>query len=388
MKKIKVSWTIKYPHVVYGNPYSPIAVCIIYPHRYPDRGVDFTDFDAKQYKEYISLCERFVSYGAAVAGLQNTELGVFYVAKTILSNPNIRYLVVVGKEFGHKIGSLYRSISLNLYDESIRRYLSRETFDSLRSQIEIIDLIGYDPFKIENIVKKIIEASYQESPKEIVFNGRKWIVWDKGAVEKYISSRKSYRLSILGYTIIIDVDSINSAWIVTLDMVSTYGVEIRDWRGRRLVLPYTLIINIDNPLNTEGLDKASLDEYFNEMLSGEIREGESYTYGHRLFKWFGLNQVEKAINKIRNGYLTQGHITLYDPRIDLESNDIPCITEIHIKVIENEVSLRASIRSWDVARALPFNLYALSRLLELIAKELKKSIGKLIIIADEPHIYL
>ena len=45
-------------------------------------------------------------------------------------------------------------------------------------------------------------------------------------------------------------------------------------------------------------------------------------------------------------------------------DEIPCLTEIHIKVSGREVLLRATMRSWDVARALPYNLYALSRILK------------------------
>ena len=388
MKKIRVSWRIKFPHVVYGNPFSPIAICIIYPYRYPGIGRDFSETDRKAYEKYIDLCKRLVRRGAAVAGLQNTELGILYVAETILSNPNIRWLIVVGKPGGHRIDLIYKKLSEGIYDESMRNYLSKNTFERLRKQIKIIDLIGYDPLEVEEELYKLIEAAFQENPTAVKVLGKTFVLYDPGAYSgKAEFQLVNQNLVILGNVVLLSVKNIEEAWKRVNSLVNLYGIELIDWRGKRIVLPYVLILSVDNPLDVGNLDEKVLEKYYEEFSSSDLGS-RVYTYGNRLFSWFGLNQVEKAIEKLRKGYLTQGHIVLYDPRHDFSTSDVPCITELHIKVVENKVLMRATIRSWDVGRALPFNLYALGRLLEYIAGKLGKEINGLVVVADEPHVYI
>jgi len=388
MKKVKVSWNFKFPHVIYGNPFSPIAVCVIYKYRYPDRGMEVTEEDLNQYKRHIDLCKRLVSYGAAVAGLQNTELGIVFVTETLLSNPNIRWLIVIGKVGGHRIDLVYRCIKSGHY-KGISNYLSRDLFERFRKQIRIIDLIGNDPFEFEKDLKRLIEAAYQEEPTKVTINNESFILYDMGAYEEALHEQSlEYEFLCLDGLFLIKAKNIRHAWLSTINLVNTYGHVVIDHRGKRLTLPYPLLLIVKDPLDWDGLNIASMEEYFNKSFMKLDFTDERYTYGNRIFKWFKVNQFQEALNKMKASRLTQAHITLYDPSHDFYSDEIPCLTEIHLKLNKKEINLRASIRSWDVSRALPFNLYALSKLLKQASEELKVSVGKIIVVSDEPHIYV
>ncbi|MCD6509045.1 MAG: hypothetical protein J7L11_01450 [Thermoprotei archaeon] len=388
MRKIKTSWSVKFPHVVYGNPFSPIAVCLIYGYRYPDRGMDVTEKDLREYERHMNLCRELVGWGAAVAGLQNTEFGISFVAETLFSNPNIRWLVVVGKVGGHRIDVVYRSIKLGHY-EGVRNYLDRDSFDRFRRQITIIDLIGEDPFRIREELKGIIEAAYQEEPTRVKACDKEYVLWDPGAYE---GAEEEHELKadilFLGGSLVVKAEDIRHAWRGVNRAVEEYGRVIRDHRGERLVLSVPLLLIVERPLDWKGLNVASMESYFVEsFMRSELME-EGYTYGNRISAWFGVNQLEKAVEKLKRGRLTQAHISLYDPRRDSLEDEIPCLTEIHIKVSGREVLLRATMRSWDVARALPYNLYALSRILKEVSGKLGRRPGHLVVLADEPHVYL
>jgi len=390
MQKVQVRYKIRYPHVVYGNPFSPVAVLLIYPYSYPDRGHDITEEDVKAYREYMRLCHKFVEYGASVAGLQNTEFGICLVAKTLEQNPNIRYLIVVGKSKGHRVDLVYKLLKQKLYREPLSRYISRQTFERLIEQVEIIDLIGCEPREVASKVIELIQACYQERPTRVVLpSGEIVTVWDRGAYKRgapKIVLRKCSRLELPSVYILV-VDTIREAWEETVRLIEQEGVEIRDWRGRRLYLPKPLLLTIEKPLEPDyGIDEQSLKMYLNSFFSPETRR--EYTYGARLVYHFDIDQLEAVIKHLREGRHTHAHVVTYDPRIDTLNPDKPCLTEFHFIKRGEYLSLRVSIRSWDCGRALPFNLYACAKILEYVGQETNLKPKTLIILSDEPHLYL
>ena len=76
------------------------------------------------------------------------------VIKNVITNPTIKYLLLVGQEpKGHKSGETFVALSKNGVDEKMRvigstgkkpilRNVSVQEIDSFRKQVEIIDLIG------------------------------------------------------------------------------------------------------------------------------------------------------------------------------------------------------------------------------------------------------
>ena len=91
----------------------------------------------------------------AIYGPLRTEnIGIEKIVANIISNPNIRYLVICGEDIrGHRSGSSLVALNKNGIDENHRiidapgaipyiENLNKEAIDRFQKQIEIVNLIG------------------------------------------------------------------------------------------------------------------------------------------------------------------------------------------------------------------------------------------------------
>ena len=150
-----------------GNDRSPVAVLIILKW----------DQD-KVPPEIESLVRAGAESGAALSGtLQTENIGLEKVICNVVSNTNIRYLVMGGPESpGHLIGDVIRALFDNGVDDKQRIIgtdsphpflfnISREMIERFRSQITLVDLqFQGDP----NLVRKAVWSCYQEEPVEFL----------------------------------------------------------------------------------------------------------------------------------------------------------------------------------------------------------------------------
>jgi tetrahydromethanopterin S-methyltransferase subunit A len=157
-----------------GNDYSPVAVCVI-----------LATFDSSIPSELNELVVAGVDAGAAISGMLQTEnIGLEKIICNVVANPNIRYLVLCGRESpGHLPGQSLLALKQNGVDEKKQiigseaptphlHNIPLELIDRFRSQIvAIINLLcqpgerdrsqsGLDPKTIE----KAVWSCYQEAP--------------------------------------------------------------------------------------------------------------------------------------------------------------------------------------------------------------------------------
>ena len=110
----------------------------------------------------------------AISGTMKTEnIGIEKVIANIISNPNIRYLIICGAEVhGHLAGDAFLAIHRSGIDEKNRiigasgaipfiSNLSSKEVDRFREQVEIIDLVNVED--IEQI-KQAIDACAPKEP--------------------------------------------------------------------------------------------------------------------------------------------------------------------------------------------------------------------------------
>jgi len=170
-----------------GNDYAPVAVCTI---------LDTLEYKVPQ--ELQDLVMAGLDAGAAISGMLQTEnVGLEKMICNVAGNPNIRYLVLCGRESeGHFPGATLLSLIENGVDEGKHvigataptPYLyniPRSLVDRFRSQVVgVINLLckpgekdlktsGLNPKKI----KKAVWSCFQEEPVE--FMGH--TVYDVGA---------------------------------------------------------------------------------------------------------------------------------------------------------------------------------------------------------------
>jgi thymidylate synthase len=141
-------------------------------------------------------------------------------------------------------------------------------------------------------------------------------------------------------------------------------------------------------------DRAFIEEYISQILDdAPYREGLKYTYGQRLRSWFGRDQIEQVIQKlIEEIDAASAVMSLWDVQ-DHDKGGSPCLNHIWVRVIDNELSLTATLRSNDMFAAWPANAMGLRALQQHIRDAITERsgydlrMGSLITISQSAHIY-
>ena len=174
-----------------GNDFSPVAVVVILIWRREETP-----------PEIEGLVRTAVESGAALAGtLQTENVGLEKVICNLVSNPNIRYLIVFGPESpGHLVGDAIAALAKNGLDAG-RKILDAkaptpylfnipgEFVERFRKQITVIDLIGEgDPV----VLREAVCACFQELPTPF----RSYTLYDPGAFpELPLSGKITWRVT-------------------------------------------------------------------------------------------------------------------------------------------------------------------------------------------------
>ncbi|MCX9083980.1 MAG: thymidylate synthase [Candidatus Methanoperedens sp.] len=409
-----------------GNMYSPVAVVI--PRTKHD------------------LIKIAIEAGAAIAGrLVTANIGIEKIIANIISNPNIRYVILFGNESdGHMAAQSLLSLHKHGIDKTGKikgsggmtpyiRNLPAAAIERFQDQIiYTLDLIGEDD---PLLLKKIITVCLQE-PKnavEIELNDEKYLLYDPGAfnsepvifqlTEKLRSSGVYETLS--PFSTVIHAQSIACAYPLLIESILSAGREICDERGSKTKELLNVQVNILNPsLDTipagyrpegwirtdeevsEYLDKYA-QTYFqaNKTVSYEngkilVKNTEVvYTYGTRLVDFEGINQIDILTKGIRNA-IAKGQesrrfvISLINPRTDLseetESIEIPCFSQFWVyNRKENEKWVLHGtmfLRSHEAYLAFPANSFAGMRILEHLCENTSAQMGTLTMFLGSAHI--
>lgn len=181
-----------------------------------------------------------------------------------------------------------------------------------------------------------------------------------------------------------------NVWKRGLHLILKKGSVVDDERGTKTKEIIDLMTRIENPFGEypkEIRDKM-LEEYGNTLLTSE-NKGFSYTYGERLRNWNGLvDQVDAIIKRINNNRNTRRAIaTTWIPTIDFNTEEVPCMMLVDFK-LRDRLELTAVFRSHDFYGAYPYNLYALSKLLEYVSDKTNAEKGGITMLSISAHIYL
>ena len=118
-------------------------------------------------------------------------------------------------------------------------------------------------------------------------------------------------------------------------------------------------------------------------------------YGFRLRQHFGLDQLERAYNVLRNNPTSrQVVLQIWDPIADLPSvdgapqnPDIPCNLLSVVKIREGKLEWLQILRSNDLLLGAPYNLVQFTFLQEILAGWLGLELGSYNQVSDSLHIY-
>lgn len=181
--------------------------------------------------------------------------------------------------------------------------------------------------------------------------------------------------------------------------------------------------NIPNPVADNYLD-----DYLPYLMTGELKPGESYTYGQRLVAypihnsmpdpdsrlwkeendiyfqeidelienkivyhkdgdWF-LNQIELLIWTYKNkGYRNNQMVLQVAHPSDMLLQDPPCLRHIDTRIQDGKLNFLVYFRSWDLWGGFPANLAGIQLLKEYISSEIGVDDGEIIATSKGLHLY-
>ena len=100
-------------------------------------------------------------------------------------------------------------------------------------------------------------------------------------------------------------------------------------------------------------------------------DGFIYTYSERLQNYNDINQLDVIINRLNKNINSNRAIAVtYNPMVDMNRQDIPCLQLIQALVRNNKLILSVYFRSNDLYGAFPSNMMFLTYLGMKIANEL------------------
>ncbi len=157
-------WPVEEGRYWVGNKRSPIAVNTL-------GDVELPELLRPHLESFVAICGKNVT----------ENIGIEKVIKNIITNPNIRVLVLCGPESkGHFVGQAFKALKENGIDDSRRiigavgpipflKNITRDEIEQFRNQVEIVDLINEtDVGRIAAVVKELYER-YGEGDESISF---------------------------------------------------------------------------------------------------------------------------------------------------------------------------------------------------------------------------
>lgn len=112
-------------------------------------------------------------------------------------------------------------------------------------------------------------------------------------------------------------------------------------------------------------------------------------YGFRLRTYFGIDQINTAIESLRNDpFSRRVTLSLYSAEdLGSPSKDIPCNTQVMLRIEEGRLAMTVINRSNDLWLGVPYNWFAFRGLQQFIANELELPLGLQRHISTCMHLY-
>lgn len=126
---------------------------------------------------------------------------------------------------------------------------------------------------------------------------------------------------------------------------------------------------VGNPVKADALY-----QYVNSLNDPGLN-GFVYTYPNRIFEHFGLSQYNIMKERLTNNLGSNRAMTIiYDPYVDGDVKDIPCLQLLQAIIRNNNLSLHCYFRSNDMFGAFYSNMFLLTYFALKLRDDLNKEI--------------
>ena len=344
---------------------------------------------------------------AVIGNLYSPTRGISPLIRNLLANPHVRYLVILDAtredknagggqclfdffEQGFRAGKTDTGRGCWIINSTVTGYIDPEipadVLEKLRTSIQ------YKSFKSS---KEAIALVKELATKPSLKSWGEALLFPQAESIPTVLPGPRYGHRIEGKTIA-------ETWVKILHRIKTTGtIRPTGYDGKWQELIDLVAVVTDEPKefyfpepNFLPIDSAFIQDYIPQILEdAPYTEGVKYTYGQRLRSWFGRDQIEQVILKLIGEIdAASGVMSLWDVK-DHEKGGSPCLNHLWARVVDNELSLTATLRSNDMFAAWPANAMGLRALQQHIRDQIAQrseynlTMGPLITISQSAHIY-
>jgi thymidylate synthase len=317
---------------------------------------------------------------AAVVGPLRGRRGVDELVRNLLANPQIRCLILDGRDIG--IGQQGLAAVRGLWDgdwSMLTLYTRDRVAHLLPAMLRDVALVEVGPDRAGAIRGAVAEAMMRDPVS------RPGITCPPPPVE--VEAKAPPGLPgdrVVGHTVA-------DAWLKAVRLILMAGRTVPTQYGETLELQDLVTVITDpggpNPRVDQLFGDDAVASYYARVATEGLPEGATYTYGSRITA--ARDRVEALLAEsplTRAAHVTPWH----DSDSGLESGR-PCLVSLGYRAVPlggaHELSMRVAFRSHDYWAGYPINLAALARLLVETAGRMAMQPGMLTCISYSAHLY-
>lgn len=346
---------------------------------------------------------------AAIGQLYNATRGINFLVRNLLANPGIRWLVSLGITREDANAGAVQCMA-DFFTHGVTKGKSDTGRECWVINSKVAGYIDIEvPLADLNDLRDRIAHYGCGNTKEIMAYTRRLVAsLAKWGYKEPTRPPKTYPMTLprsdtkpaSSYGHRISGETIADCWIKILHRIrlngilrsTVYGGQIQElidlvtvveWEPDGLHFPEPNYL----PVTREYIEQGYLSSVLEDAPS---QGGIKYTYGQRLRSWFGSDQIEQAIAKLKEDRdSTRVLMTLWDGTRDILSDAPPCLNTIWLRVVDNDLTLTATFRSNDMFNAWVANAMALRHLQQHIRNSVDPTLGlgPLVTISQSAHLY-
>ncbi|MBI4492935.1 MAG: hypothetical protein HY690_09100 [Chloroflexi bacterium] len=356
------SWpTYEADELTLGNPESGAGVCCLWT----DRRRLVGGLDASRY--------------AALGNLYSSG-GLGLLARNLLANPRLRYLVGCGTDLSGSGAALVALFQRGLDQDhhiagtevQFDRRVPAEAVEALRARVQVVDLRGVS-------APEQIDATLQALPPLPPLGEPRLFPEEVPDVETLPSEGAGY---------LVRQTLIARAWLESLELAITFGEPGQDEGGRPLRALLDLVAIVSEPVDRLHvpswlpLERAEVERFADELWTGRSR------YGQRLRQGAAGDQLADLARRLGEAPAsTRAVAVVWEPRQDAAAASPPRLCLLSGVLRGGRLALTAFFRSHDLGRAWPLNVFGLRLVQGRLAEELGTPCGPLVVVSQSAHLY-
>ena len=325
--------------------------------------------------------------------------GFKYLLRNLLHNPQIDTLLVLGNDRSGSCRYLSKFFSngTERIESDLIYKCSSEKREVRTVRVKGTDyvmdsLVSPDMFsKIPEIVR--IEGVEKSDPKALGevsrrlknYRSKQWsgkrifVDIPEVRVETYPSNPRAH--TVMGETPA-------SVWNHLVHRVFRFGRRVLIEKGERIELQNVKAV-IETPrfedesvIRACGFDPEAFSNYQKEMLSAKLPADMTYTYGHRIRAYFGMDCLEAVADNMLNRLDDRAcYVTTWDNAADIEGEERPCLVSLFFRKIDNCLHLTSTFRTHNTSNAWLENVYGLMAIQEYMCKHIGTELGSITVIS-------